>query len=95
MITISVSAHSNRAADKVSTMKGEKTLKEYKDNGYADAIAPWVCPWCKQSITAEQIKNNEVYENGSREQTGGFTDLWHKSCAEKAEEYERENGLRI
>ena len=49
-----------------------------------------VCPWCEQEI----VEGQETVINGGGEQAGGVVEDWHKSCFDKAEEHERNNGLR-
>jgi hypothetical protein len=86
-----IKTYQNGLLEMLCTLAKESDNAKKYINQQEDKI---ICPWCDKEVTEQQINDEETFVNGG-EQTGGELELWHKECANKCEELERENGMRI
>jgi hypothetical protein len=67
-------------------------LMEY----YLDKVGEGMkhCPYCGKPISQADLASGNVFLNGGGQFGEDPHEVWHETCAEEAEEWERENNKR-
>lgn len=66
--------------------------KNFKGKTVDTSLEEILCPWCHKVILNEDIEEGNVYHDGvDNPHTGEqWTELMHKNCAERADEWRRD-----